>query len=107
MTSADSSTVPLPVTLLWLHQTWSCDQLSDSKLSAKPLSSNLLLASFYMDQFQLLGEASPNLWQTHSLSNGNYISADLQILPICAASHWKSHRVVCQIWGDEKLLILA
>lgn len=41
------------------------------------------------------------------LSNGNCISATLQILPISASSHWKSHKPVCQTQGDEKLLILT
>lgn len=51
--------------VLWLQQTWSCDQLAQSEPSAKPLSANVLLANFYTDQFQPLGEASPKLWQTH------------------------------------------
>lgn len=41
------------------------------------------------------------------LSNGNCISAALQILPTCASSHWKSHKSVCQTQGNKKLLILT
>lgn len=41
------------------------------------------------------------------LSNGSCISAALQILPVCASSHWKGHKSVCQTQGDEKLLILT
>lgn len=55
---------------------------------------------------------SSSHWEKPAQTSGKhisatYISADLQILPICAASHWKSHRAVCQTWGDDKLRILA
>lgn len=102
VTSTYSNTVPLPFTLLWLHQTWSCNPLSESKLSAKPLLFKFTPCEFLHGFVPVAGRSQPKPLANTSLSNGNCISADLQILPICAASHWKSHRAVCQMWGDER-----